>query len=220
MISGIDGSGKTTVAEMLKKYLGESGIQNVVIVDAMKGGCYTRQLRECFDNKDEIRSKFSPELLNLTWSADLVYTYENIVKPHINAGTHVIMHRSDLCCRVYSKLFSEDDTISQKLIDTLEIQSDLHIYLDVMPDIAYRRILIRNQNHPLVFKEKIECMRKAYELYQYYLKQRMYCRVKTIDTDGINWVGNNEIYNYINDIFEEVMYRNNKITMKGREKVE
>lgn len=205
MISGIDGSGKTTVAEGIKNYLLGVGIKNVVIVDAMKGGCYTRQLKECSVDNTNMRQKFSPELLNLTWSADLLYTYEKIVKPYLEKGYYVILHRSDLCCRVYSKVFAEEDTISQKLIDTLELQPDLHIYLDVMPEVAYQRILKRNQDQHLEFKERIEYMRKAHALYQHYLQQKMYCNVVIVDSSDTDWVQLERIPSHIEAILRRVV---------------
>lgn len=182
MISGIDGSGKTTVAEGIKNYLLGVGIKNVVIVDAMKGGCYTRQLKECSVDNTNMRQKFSAELLNLTWSADLLYTCENIVKPYLGKGYYVILHRSDLCCRVYSKVFAEKDFISERLIDTTDIQPDLHLYLHIPPELAYERIAIRNGGQAIEMKEKIEYLKKAAEIYQYYLNEVRYNNVISVDT--------------------------------------
>lgn len=203
-ISGIDGSGKTTVAEMIKEYLGEIGIQNVVIVDAMKGGCYTRQLKRFCDN-NELRQSFSPELLNLTWSADLIYTYNYIVIPYINAGYNVIMHRSDLCCRVYSRLFAKDDLISQKLIDTLDIHPNLHIYLDVTPEMAYERISLRNDGQAIEVKEKVEYLKKAEEMYQQYLNDARYRNVITVDTSTFLKQALGIVFEKITEICKGVM---------------
>ena len=182
MISGIDGSGKTTIAEGIKNYLLGVGIKNVVIVDAMKGGCYTRQLKECSVDNTNMRQKFSAELLNLTWSADLLYTYENIVKPYLEKGYYVILHRSDLCCRVYSKVFAENDFISARLIDIADIRPDLHFYLYISPELACGRIAIRNGGQAIEIKEKIEYMKKAAEIYQYYLNEVRYNNVISVDT--------------------------------------
>lgn len=184
MISGIDGSGKSTIAEGIKNYLHGIGIENVVVVDAMKGGCYTRQLKECSVDNANIRQKFSPELLNLTWSADLLYTYENIVKPYLEKGYYIILHRSDLCCRVYSKVFAENDFISERVIDTADIQSDLHFYLHISPDLAYKRISLRNGVQAIEVKEKIEYLKKAAEIYQYYLNEVRYKNVISVDTSA------------------------------------
>ena len=181
MISGIDGSGKTTVAEGIKNYLLGVGIKNVVIVDAMKGGCYTCQLKECSVDNTNMRQKFSAELLNLTWSADLLYTYENIVKPYLEKGYYVILHRSDLCCRVYSKVFAENDFISERLIDTADIRPDLHFYLHIPPELAYGRIAIRSGGQAIEVKEKIEYLKKAAEIYQQYLKDARYKNVISIN---------------------------------------
>lgn len=182
MISGIDGSGKTTVAEGIKNYLLGVGIENVVIVDAMKGGCYTRQLKECSVDNTNMRQKFSAELLNLTWSADLLYTYENIVKPYLEKDYYVILHRSDLCCRVYSKVFTENDFISERMIDTADIQSDLHFYLYIPPELAYERILLRNGGQAIEVKERIEYLKKSVEIYQHYLNDDRYKNVISVDT--------------------------------------
>lgn len=184
MISGIDGSGKTTVAEGIKNYLLGVGIENVVIVDAMKGGCYTRQLKECSVDNTNMRQKFSPELLNLTWSADLLYTCEKIVKPYLEKGYYVILHRSDLCCRVYSKVFAKKDFISERLIDTTDIQPDLHFYLHIPPELAYERIAIRNGGQAIEVKEKIEYLEKAAEIYQQYLEYDRYKKVIIVDTSA------------------------------------
>lgn len=183
MISGIDGSGKTTVAEGIKNYLLGMGIENVVIVDAMKGGCYTRQLKKCSIDNTNIRQKFSPELLNLTWSADLVYTYEKIVKPYLEKGYYVILHRSDLCCRVYSKVFAENDFISERMIDPANIRADLHFYLNIPPELAYERISVRQEEKTIEVKEKIEYLKRASEIYQHYLDEVRYKNVISINVD-------------------------------------
>lgn len=201
MISGIDGSGKTTVAEEIKNYLLGVGIENVVVVDAMKGGCYTRQLKKCSVNNTNMRQKFSPELLNLTWSADLLYTYENIVKPYLEKGYYVILHRSDLCCRVYSKIFAEKDFISERLIDSTDIQPDLHIYLHISPELAYERIATRNGEQTIELKEKIEYLKKAAEIYQLYLSDVRYKNVISVEAG----LGKKQVMVMILEIISEIL---------------
>lgn len=181
-ISGIDGSGKTTAAGMLSKYLHEFN-NKVVILDAMKGGGYTKQLHDCCKSKEEARGVFTPELYNLTCCANLVYTYNSIVLPYLKEGYNVILHRSDLCCRVYSRLFAENDYISQMMIDSLKIHPDVQFYLNVSPGIAHERIMKRNAGMNSELKEKLEYLKRAEVTYQYYLQTYQYRNVVSIDAD-------------------------------------
>lgn len=109
-VSGIDGSGKTTLINIINDFISDSLKQKTVLCDAMKPGCYNSELKrvetllgspKCYDDF------FSPEIVNLAFCADLYENYHNVIEPNIDEGNVVISHRSRLCCRVYSEVFSD-----------------------------------------------------------------------------------------------------------------
>lgn len=179
-LSGIDGSGKSTISEKIKEHLNSLGYKKIVLIDAMKQGIYTQQLE--LNGVQEIRDTFSADIINLTWTADLIYTYENIVKSFLCSGYIVILHRSDLCCRVYSKLFSPKSTMIDKILNKYNIFYDLHIHLETIPKFAYNRISNRD-GKVITEKEKYKNLIKASNLYKKYLKMSRHKNIEIVNNN-------------------------------------
>jgi len=174
MLSGIDGSGKSSLALTLQKMLHDSCGQHSVIVDAMKSGHYAEQLKKMVNSGAELRRSFSPELLNLTWTADLLYNFRSTIQPFLENGHWVITHRSDLCCRVYSKMFAAHDEISQHLLDSLDLPSHWNFFLEIAPESAFSRICLRNRDKVLETKEQLAYLNRADEIYRQFLQTNRY----------------------------------------------
>lgn len=175
-ISGIDGSGKTTCARIIKEYFEQIG-QKAVIIDSMKCGMFVDKMQEICSNKNEsIRDFFSSNIINIAWTMDLIYIYEKVVQDYINHGYNVILHRSELCCRVYSHLFGSNGHIIDNILDEYDINYDLHLFLDIHPSLAYHRIVQRNCKM-VTKKEEEKNLFAAATIYKNYLN---YMRYKNI----------------------------------------
>lgn len=168
-VSGIDGSGKSTLINIINKFIGSTLKRKASLCDAMKPGCYNIELKNVetiFGRKKYYDDFFSPEIINLAFCADLYENYHNIIEPNINEGNVVISHRSRLCCRVYSEVFSDKLSIVEALIESVPFP-DLLFYLKTSPDVAIRRVQGRQvkEGIPIVRKENIQVFEKAIKLY-------------------------------------------------------
>jgi thymidylate kinase len=197
-VCGIDGSGKTTIANEIKQYFVSHGMERCIVIDAMKGGKYIEHLKTvAVQTGISMRELYSPEILNIAWSLDLIDKYENIVKPYLKKDYIVILHRSDLCCRTYSQLFSQRTSVINRILDNAAFQVDLHIYLDVEPEIAYHRIQARNQGGNITEKEQLQRLRSAKHIYIDLLATSRY-------SDVIRINGNEELNEILNSMRQKL----------------
>lgn len=194
-ISGIDGSGKSTCAEMIKEILEGQGIESV-IMDSMKDGPSVTELMSlCEYYHSAPRKMISPTLFNIAWTTDLIYNYENRVKSILSSGKSVILHRSELCCRVYSKLFEPENNMVDRLLDKQKITYTMHVFLDISPSKAYSRIVDRDSCNKMTEKERLEKLVEADEIYKDYLKKPQYNNIDVVDSD----VSKDQLQNTLRD---------------------
>lgn len=163
-ISGIDGSGKTTISKIISDFISTNFNAKTFLCDAMKPGCYNNELRgvEKLLNDNELYDEFfSREIVNLAYSADLYENYTNIIKPKQDKGYIVISHRSRLCCRVYSEIFSEKLAIVNTIMQSVPFP-DILFYLKTSPEIAMDRIYRREKKEgiPICKKENLSTFKK------------------------------------------------------------
>lgn len=181
-VSGIDGSGKSTCSIIIKDILESIG-GKAVIVDAMKNGIFVDTLKDNskYLNYDDLRSDLSPELLNLAWTSDLIYNYETNVRRYLNQGYNVILHRSELCCRVYSKLFSSQSNLVDSALDNYHFDYSMSFFVDTAPELALKRINERSCSKRVTGKETLSNLRLASDLYKEYLASPKYKHIHKID---------------------------------------
>ena len=155
----------------------------------MKGGKYI----ECLKNiavhaNTSVRNLYSSEIINIAWTLDLIDRYEQIIKPYLEKDYIVILHRSELCCRVYSHLFSQGtydiDSIIDKILGDFTLPIDLHFYLNIDPKVAYERILKRNKGEKITDKENLKKLQEAWEIYNKLLYYPQYSSVIKIDGEA------------------------------------
>lgn len=175
-VSGIDGSGKSTLLNILNDYINNSLKKKTLLCDAMKPGFYNAELKNIENvlcNQRYYDDFFSPELVNLAFCADLYENYYNIIEPNIKEGKVVISHRSRLCCRVYSEVFSEKLSVVEELLELVPFP-DLLFYLKTSPDVAMERVRRRQKKEgiPIVRKENIQVFEKAVKLYDLQIQKR------------------------------------------------
>ena len=181
-ISGIDGSGKSTCANLIKEYLNSKGI-SAVIIDAMKEGIVLTELKNLINcNNAELRTALSPGTYNLCWIAELLYNFAQKVQKHIDSGEFVILHRTELCCRVYSRLFDPICDATDRILNCVNLNYDIHIFLQISPEEAYKRILLRSTDG-ITDKEMLDLLKEASKLYSMYLSTSCYSDTVLIESN-------------------------------------
>ena len=182
-LSGIDGSGKSTCAKIIKDYFMQKG-EKAIVIDAMKNGVFTVGLKQYSKNNGRsYRKCFSADLVNLAWTADLIHNYETKVKNLLSDGYNVILHRSELCCKVYSHVFAPQNEFIDIILDSYDFTYDISIFLDIDPLRAYERIIKRTASADITEKETLENLYIADRLYREILKDRKYEKICFINSD-------------------------------------
>lgn len=157
--SGIDGSGKSTYIDFIEKKLKKKGF-NAFQYDPMNSGKYNKELKngsECLHN-DELYSKYSSDMISVTFALDLMDEMEKIKKK----GDIVLVHRHTLCCEVCASLYSKKSKTLKKILEQIETP-DLLVYLDVDVNIALQRINRRGRKKTKKeTKEKLLASRREY----------------------------------------------------------
>ena len=131
-LSGIDGSGKSTCIDIINSLLHEQGANKIVIYDSMNQGVFSEMLKHISSRRGiPFRTLFSPELINIVWMSDLIYIFDQLIKPAMADNDYIILHRSELCCRVYSRLFNPCSNTIDRCLDGFSFNYDLNIFLDI-----------------------------------------------------------------------------------------
>lgn len=134
VMEGIDGAGKSTQCDALEKWLHDKGWKVTVskwnnsphITDTIKKGKKEKWL--------------SPTLFCLLNASDMVWRYENVIKPALEKG-HVV-----ICDRFYYTSYVRDSLrgVSEKLLDEIYSsfpEPDLLIHFSVPPELAMKRLM-------------------------------------------------------------------------------
>lgn len=161
-ISGIDGSGKTTLINNLEKIIGDR--LPVVCMSAYKDTKFTEELEEVAKKAGTTRRKcFSKLLRSITWKNDLIGSTVKNVIPKLEEGKIVILDRYTLCAKAFTDAEGEEDSYMDIMLDGLP-KPDLGIYLDVDIYTALDRINQRDkQKDPYENKEGLVKLKKSYE---------------------------------------------------------
>ena len=115
-------------------------------------------------------SKFSEYFRGNIWALELVYFCEKILKPALKKYEYVFIDRYYICNAVYSNLL-----VTNKLVNRLHellITPDMVFYININPEIAFERILKRNEQKTP--KESLENLKLASDLYSRYLEDESY----------------------------------------------
>ncbi|WDV47200.1 dTMP kinase [Clostridiaceae bacterium M8S5] len=142
--SGIDGSGKSTLIKMIDEYMKSQNIKSQ-ICRIMGESYYNKIIRKkCNGEYLKTFEEYGPALVNITYTADLLYNHEHTIIPAIKKNIIILSDRYDLCCLAYSKLRDEPSIVVSKMLRHIT-KPTIHFYLEVEPKIAYERIVQRSK---------------------------------------------------------------------------
>lgn len=134
VMEGIDGAGKSTQCDALEKWLHDRGWKVTVskwnssphITDAIKKGKKERWL--------------SPTLFSLLNASDMVWRFENIIKPALDKGHVVICDRFYYTSYVRDSLRGVSDALLNEIYKNFP-EPDLVIHFLVPPELAMERLM-------------------------------------------------------------------------------
>jgi len=158
-LEGIDGSGKDTLAQMIKKYLEDQGID--VIVTREPGDVYSGKVRDILVNDHP-----SPLSEVFLFMADRHEHVMRVIKPALEEGKWVISVRFTDSSMAYQGARGIDREFIQKLniVSVDGVYPKLTILLDLPVDVAMSRIGSR-EGEKVEHFEKEEFLKKVRDLY-------------------------------------------------------
>lgn len=121
---GIDGSGKTTQVEKIKKHLENLGQTVVITSEPQHDGPVAGIIRDILSAKTKIPSRAYQDL----YSADRVLNHENIVEPALKRGDVVLTHRSIWSTPAHGLLDLGGGFDEAKLASLLISQGNFSVY--------------------------------------------------------------------------------------------
>ena len=164
VIEGIDGSGKSTQAAKVAEWLENfTGLKTISTFEP--GGCDTcKKLRE-FILSSKNFSVLSELLLFL---ADRAEHVNKKILPELKAGHNVICERyNDSTLAYQSGGHNENLSLTKKLIDSCEFpEPDIKIFLDISPEIAFKRVQERKNLNDKFESEGLELMTRVANFYR------------------------------------------------------
>jgi len=204
---GVEGSGKTTQIQWLKKYLTQIGISCKVTREP--GGCpISERVREILLNPDHREMVPTSELF--LYEAARAQHVKEVIKPFLKKGGVVLCDRFSDATLAYQ---GYGRRIDLKWIDRLNqlssqgIKPDVTFLLDCPSDVGLKRALNRNrtlkqEKEERFEKEKIQFHRRVRKGYLTIAKKEPH-RVKVIDTRA----GEDKVSEKIREIVDNLIKR-------------
>ncbi|MFZ5953624.1 MAG: dTMP kinase [Candidatus Dependentiae bacterium] len=169
-IEGIDGSGKSTLARSLSQTM--STTTSTLLTKEPGDTPLGQQIRTLVQEKKEPICPISEYLL---FAADRAQHFEQVVLPALNRNELVISDRladSSLAYQGFGR------GLDQHMIQTIndwamkQRHPDITIYVHVSPDIAYERIIKRQEKLTAFEQEKKDFMKKVVEGFETIFSKR------------------------------------------------
>lgn len=165
VLEGIDGSGTSTQAEMIKNYF-ISQHQKAVISPEPSDGKIGKILREFLVKKDlfDSQAKFDEQMAYLFAADRFYHLYNNVdgVYELINNKTHVISTRYYFSSLAYNSKTAKDFDFVWSLNKNFP-QPDLVIYIDIPVDLALERISDRPFKEVYETQTKLKKVKENFE---------------------------------------------------------
>lgn len=203
-LEGIDGSGHSTQARMLREYLekyyspSNSDEPIAVLSQEPTDGPVGGEIREYLSKRLEV----GPETLALMFAADRKDHVENLLENHIQNGKIVILDRYVLSSLAYQGVEVEDDEWLFQ-INSKVMMPDVTILLDVSVAEAKRRMeRDRLKTEMFETEENLRRVRSKYKSAKDDLIERGY-DVRIIDGENSKEYVNSEILDIIQEKMNE-----------------
>ena len=159
VFEGLDGSGQSTQANLLKDFLIKKGYQVVLIKEPTLSSEAGRKIRKVLDKK----IKISPGKLQQLFSQDRKEHLEKVIIPALKKGKIVISDRYFFSSLAYGA--AEGLSLNYLIkLNKKFLLPDLTFILKVRPEICLQRIKKRGTEWTL-FEEK-EKLKKVWRVYQ------------------------------------------------------
>jgi dTMP kinase len=202
---GVEGSGKTTQIQRLKKYLGRKGIPCKVTREP--GGCLiSEKIRKILLNPDHQEMVPTSELL--LYEAARAQHIKEAIKPFLKKGEVVLCDRfsdATLAYQGYGRRMNLKWIESLNHISSQGIRPDVTFLLDCPSQVGLKRAMRRNrtlrqEREERFEKEKIQFHRRVRKGYLAIAKKEPY-RVKVIDTRE----GQDKVFEEIRKIVDDLL---------------
>jgi dTMP kinase len=158
-IEGIDGAGKTTVANLLAEFCTENRLSHIVSKEPTKGE-FGKQIRD-----SAIRGRLTIEEEVELLLKDRKEHVENIIQPALDEEKIVLLDRYYFSTAAYQGAHGADADAILSSNELFAPKPDLLVVLDVSPEMGIKRIKHRG-DEPNKF-ETMESLQKAREMFQH-----------------------------------------------------
>ncbi len=156
---GLDGSGQSTQAELLRKFLTEKGYRVVLTKEPTLDSEAGRKIRDVLDNK----VKLDPGKLQELFAQDRREHLEKIIIPALEEGRFIISDRYFFSTFAFGASDGLDLEWLIKLNDDF-LLPDLTFILKVRPEVCVSRM--EKRGNPRTLFEKEEKLAKVWETYK------------------------------------------------------
>ena len=159
VFEGLDGSGLSTQAKLLKEYLENRGIKTVLTKEPTKNSSIASKIHQALSHQIEIDSLQLQKL----FAQDRREHLENLIIPSLKEGKFVISDRYFFSSFAFG---SEKEEDLEKIIELNKdfLMPDLVLLLKVRPKVCIERIKKRGEEIKLFEKE--EKLEKVWKNYQ------------------------------------------------------
>lgn len=174
-LEGIDGSGKTTQAELLAKALGD----DTVLVREPGGTPASERIRELVADPAVELEPAAELLLFCAARAQLV---AEVIRPALDAGRDVVSDRFSDSTAAYqgaARGVSVEVAVSVNLVATGRLTPDVTVMLRIDPELA----ATRSRGEDRIEREGLEFQRRVAEAYER-LARSDPSRIKVVDAEG------------------------------------
>ncbi|AZP36404.1 Thymidylate kinase [Candidatus Annandia adelgestsuga] len=145
VVEGLDGSGKTTICNYIKKIFEIFNIK-IIITREPGGTPLNEKIRHIIKkkNKNEIISDKAELLMFYALRAQ---SLEYVIKPSLKKGLCVISDRHDLSTYAYQGYNIKNKKIIKKISSYVldKVKPDITLFLDIDPKISINRIIKRGK---------------------------------------------------------------------------
>lgn len=142
VVEGIEGSGKTTMIQVIFKIFLKNGIKKIHCTREPGGTPLAEKMRQLIKHGVDEENIFNKAELFMLYAAR-IQLIEGIVKPFLSKGEWVISDRHDLSTQAYQgggRNFSIKFLKKLRKIALGNFSPDLTLYLDVDPRVGFNRI--------------------------------------------------------------------------------